>query len=407
MHRSLDGQSITFVGYVGGEGFLTTPNQLDVSNSNTPGVVDPTNPVGSQYYRAVAEVDAHGRVQITAGNAYSGNNGRAAIKADAATYYLTGNGNNGGLSTPQLAATQVGVNLITSTGVELLMPGQAPGLPTQIGDFDVTEVGYSTPDKPGKDNNFRGLTIFQNTLYVTKGSGGNGINTVYQVGTAGTLPTPANAPGGNLIDVPITILPGFPTTLASGVALDGSTGNPVAFPFGIWFANPTTLYVCDEGDGMLVSPPVNGNVVDAATFATAGLQKWILDTTTETWELAYMLQHGLHLGEPYSVANGPHGEVYPPSLNPAPAGCRNLTGRVNTDGTVTLWAITSTVSASGDQGADPNQLVVITDDLTNTDAAGAAHEHFTVVRTAGYGEVFRGVSFAPGTIATRPGSGTE
>ena len=42
-------------------------------------------------------------------------------------------------------------------------------------------------DKPGKDTNFRGLTIFNNTLYVAKGSGGNGVNTVYQAGTAGTL----------------------------------------------------------------------------------------------------------------------------------------------------------------------------------------------------------------------------
>jgi hypothetical protein len=29
-------------------------------------------------------------------------------------------------------------------------------------------------DKPGKDTNFRGITIFNNTLYVFKGSGGNG-----------------------------------------------------------------------------------------------------------------------------------------------------------------------------------------------------------------------------------------
>jgi hypothetical protein len=51
---------------------------------------------------------------------------------------------------------------------------------------------------------------------------------------------------------------------------------PVAFPFGIWFADANTLYVCDEGDGTLVSPPVNGNVADAASQATAGVQKWSL-----------------------------------------------------------------------------------------------------------------------------------
>ena len=74
----------------------------------------------------------------------------------------------------------------------------------------MTSLGYP-PDKAGKDNNFRGLTIFDHTLYVTKGSGGKGINTVYQVGDAGTLPTVANAPSGNLLGVPITVLPGFPT----------------------------------------------------------------------------------------------------------------------------------------------------------------------------------------------------
>jgi hypothetical protein len=68
LNRSTDKKSITFLGYRGGPGFLTAPNQLDVSNSNTPGVVDPTNPVTSQYYRAVAEVNAHGNLWITEGN---------------------------------------------------------------------------------------------------------------------------------------------------------------------------------------------------------------------------------------------------------------------------------------------------------------------------------------------------
>src|SRR5208282_3462008 len=94
-------------------------------------------------------------------------------------------------------------------------------------------------DKPGKDTNFRGLTIFDNTLYVSKGSGGNGVNTVYQVGTAGTLPAAAIPPGDSNLSLPITILPGFPTTGTS------------TFPFGIWFANANTLYVADEGTGTI------------------------------------------------------------------------------------------------------------------------------------------------------------
>jgi hypothetical protein len=393
LNKSLDGQSLTFVGYVGGSGFTTGPNELDVSNSNTPGVVDPTNPVVSQYYRAVAEVDAFGDLTVTDGNAYSGDNGRAAIKAND-LYYMTGNDNNGGLSKTQLTTTQVGVNLTTSTGLELLVPGQTPPVPpniAQIGDFNITQLGYPA-DKPGKDDNFRGLTIFGNTLYVSKGSGSNGINTVYQVGSPGVLPTPSNAPGGDLLDVPITILPGFPTTLANA-----SSG--VAYPFGIWFANASTLYVCDEGDGVLVSPPVNGNVADAQTLATAGLQKWSL--VNGTWQRDYVLQNGLNIGVPYNVPNTPSGAV--PYPMPATDGCRNITGRVNTDGTVNIWAITSTVSSNADPAADPNELVFVTDNLASTTLPAAAQ--FAVLEAAGYGEVLRGVSFAPGTIAEAPSSG--
>jgi hypothetical protein len=304
-----DGKSITFVGYHGGPGFLTAPNQLDGSNSNTPGVIDPTNPATSNYYRSVAKVDGNGQITVADGNAYSGNNGRAAFKF-APYYYLVGNDNNGGLSKTQLTKTQVGVNLVTSTGAELLIPEQTAPVPpgiNMIGDFEVTQVGYTAADKPGKDNNFRGLTIFNNTMYVTKGSGGNGINTVYQVGNAGVLPAPTDVK-----TAPITILPGFPTTLASGVAQDGTAGHPVMFPFGVFFANANTLYVCDEGDGGLVAPRViNGqtNVADDSELATAGLQKWTLQDGT--WHLVYTLQDGLHIGVPYSIAN------YPASLNPA------------------------------------------------------------------------------------------
>jgi hypothetical protein len=391
LNRSTDGRSITFVSYHGGPGFLTAPNQLDVSNSNTPGVVDPTNPVVSNYYRSVAEVDARGHIMVTDGNAYSGNNGRAAITGPS-FYYLSGNDNNGGLSASQLTGTQAGIDLITSTGSELLVPGQTPPLPPNInmlGDFEITQLGYKKADKPGKDNNFRGLTIFNNTLYVTKGSGGNGINTVYQVGNAGELPAPSTASSS-----PITILPGFPTTLASGAAQDGTTGHPVAFPFGLFFANASTLYVCDEGDGTLVTPAVNGNVADAATLATAGIQKWSL--VNGTWQLLYILQDGLDIGVPYSVDN------YPASLNPATDGCRNLTGRVH-DGKVTLFAVTSTISPNGDQGADPNKLVRVTDDLdaTTLPTGDGDHDrddrlgHFVTIRAAQAGEVLRGVTFAP------------
>jgi hypothetical protein len=140
-------------------------------------------------------------------------------------------------------------------------------------------------------------------------------------------------------------------------------------------------YVGDEGDGA---------VADAATSSNAGLQKWVLKDGT--WIRAYVLQNGLNLGQQYSV---PH---YPSPLNPSTDGLRNITGRVNTDGTVTIWAVTSTISTSGDQGADPNKLVEITDVLANTNSAVAATEKFGDIRDAQYGEVLRGISFTPGTV---------
>jgi hypothetical protein len=396
LNRSIDGKSITFMAYQGGPGCggfpvsPTAPNLLDVSASNTPGVCDLTNPVittdsnlpvvPTAYYRAVAEVDAHGHLKITDGNAYSGDNGRAAIKGANGMYYMVGNDNSGNLSKKQLSTTPSGIELVNATGSETLVPSGTPPVPPNIGMIGRLLFGS---DKPGKDTNFRGMTIFNNTLYITKGSGGNGINTVYQVGTAGTLPTGTAA---ELATVPITILPGFPNTLAS---------TSTDFPFGIWFANATTLYVCDEGDGTLVTPPVNGNVADAQSLATAGLQKWSL--VNGTWTMLYVLQDGLNIGVPYGVEN------YPPAINPATGGCRNITGQHNHDGTVTIYAITSTISANGDTGADPNKLVKVTDRLDSTTLPVGDGDndkddrlgHFVTLRSAKAGEVFRGVAFAP------------
>ena len=73
---------------------------------------------------------------------------------------------------------------------------------------------------------------------------------------------------------------------------------------------------------------------------------------------------------------------------------------LNPNGTVTLWASTSTVSGSGDQGADPNKLVEITDNLKATTASQVTHEQFSTAMQATYGQVVRGVAFTPGTPLT-------
>jgi hypothetical protein len=261
---------------------------------------------------------------------------------------------------------------------ETAVVGQQQGTPNtpsgfQYG-FSVTQTNpatgmpYGAADKSGKDNNFRGETIFNNTLYVTKGSGSNGVNTVYQVSPpGGGLPTAATANATT-----IAPLAGFPTFLAKTTTFP-STFPYGFYPFGIWFAHPTTLYVADEGDGV---------IAHAAADPVAGLEKWSFNGTQ--WVLDYTLQNGLGLGVDYMLGNYPL---------VATDGLRNITGVVNSNGTVTIYGVTSTVSTSGDQGADPNEIVSIIDDLADTMLPTA--ENFTVIDGPNYGVVYRGVAIDP------------
>ena len=401
LHLSTDHRALAFMGYV------APVNTIDVSNSNTPLAIDPTNPVGQEFLRGVATVDRNGQFSFTETNAYSGNNGRAAIlnNTDGEPFFYTaGNAGNGANPQPNGIVLGAGAQFIDFSSKHEAQ--QDPGTPTPVSSFSVTLLGDKA-DKVGKDDNFRGMTVFNNVLYYTKGSGSNGVNTVYFVDTTGkACPNGVGLPAANakLPTTPLTfdpaalqttglpsnmcILAGFPTALAKSAV--------VAFPFAVWFANPTTLYVADEGDGFASDSTL---YTHAAAQTTAGLQKWVFNSTTNTWNLAYTLTSGLQLGVPYTVHGYPAGTNAATNLPWAPAtdGLRNIEGQVNRDGTVTVWAITSTVSGGGDTGADPNRLVAINDRLSNTSVTVAAKEKFSLVRQAGFAEVLRGVAFAPGT----------
>ncbi|HEX3426497.1 MAG TPA: hypothetical protein VHT30_10235 [Acidimicrobiales bacterium] len=432
LNQATDLNDVTFMGYV------APVAALDVSNSDTPGAVDITNSAGTTpYYRAVAQLDPSGNFQYTETNAYSGNNGRSAIfNPTTSSFYMTGNAGNGANPEPQGVVEGVGSQIMAPANAA--ESAQSPKAPTPMGNFNIRQLpANTTSDKSAKDDNFRGLTVSNNVIYYSKGSGSNGINTVYFLDTTGTacpstgvgvpasgatLPSAATFPSPTyststpalgltttnpgLTPTNTCVLNGFPTVLAK-TATDSSM-----YPFGIWFANPTTVYVADEGAGdntYSASPSPAGQYTAAAASTTAGLEKWTFDGSK--WNLAYTLQNGLNLGTPYTVASS-GGNSYPTGTNsftntkgttttgpwtPAVDGLRNLTGKVNGDGTVTLWATTSTVSFSGDQGADPNALVSITDNLGDTTAAQASTESFSTPMMPTYGQVVRGVSFTPAT----------
>ena len=248
-------------------------------------------------------------------------------------------------------------------------------------------------------------------LYYTKGSGGNGVNSLYFVDTTGTICTETSGIGvpADSASLPISpidydpavlqtegvvpynmcILKGFNTVLAK------TTTN--VFPFGIWFANANTVYVADEGNGDNTFSTMSGTYTVAAGQITTGLQKWTFNSSTGTWSKAYTLRNGLNLGVPYTVPGYPAGINSATGLpwSPATDGLRNITGIVNRDGSATIYAITSTVSGGGDQGADPNKLVAISDDINTTTLP--SREKFSTLRRAGFAEVLRGVSFTPGS----------
>jgi hypothetical protein len=218
LNLSPDGRYVTFMGY------NAPVDTADVSNSGTPGAPDPTNPVIPPYYRVVAELGQDGNFHFTETNAFSGDNGRAAILNDehgSDVLYAAGNAGNGANPEPE--------GVVLGAGAQLIQPSdqpeseQSPGTPTPLGSFNVMQqLGYPK-EKVAKDDNFRGLTISGNVLYYTKGSGGNGVDTVYFVDPTGTA-----CPTGNGVPVPGATLP--TTSTLSYDASEGGAGNPGLTP---------------------------------------------------------------------------------------------------------------------------------------------------------------------------------
>lgn len=373
---SPDLSSVTIMGYSAPVG------QLDISNAQTPGGAEPGNTdIATPTYRVAASINAQGQITYTQTNSYSGNNPRAGVVLPGGnTLLMVGNAGNGNGSAAitngtGVQFTTVGTTVNSAGGVPAIQTGASPyaaGSST-VGFYNVTQNGL-TADKSAKDNNYRGLTIYNNTVFATKGSGSNGIDTVYQVGNAGQLVTlPATAvptvPNPLASNNPITVLPGLSTSPAK-TAADFT-------PFSTWFANSSTMYVSDEGSGDATDVAMHG-----------GIDKYTL--INGVWVYDYALRGSL-VGSS-SVFNN-YGTV-------TTTGLRQINGVVNADGTVTIYGVTATNdtitygTATMDAGADPNQVVDITDVLSDTTLAQAAGEDYSVFIPATLGTVYRGVDIA-------------
>jgi len=393
LHRSVNGQFLTYMGYngaVGAEG---------VSNSDTTNpaaqIVPPAQPVTD---RAVALVKFDGSFSVTPENfAFSGDNPRGVISIDGTQFYMAGNAD----STENKTTPVTGPGL--TIGIRLGTPGSPAS--TQLG----TYVAVDRPDESAKqhvkDNNWRGVEIFNGNLYVSKGSGGNGDDGVFQVqnGTKDGIPT------GGATNTIVQLLGTQATNPITGAS------SPLT-PFGFFFADANTLYVADEGNSTITTTTPGGSVItsttsggtttftDLVTDPLAGLQKWSL--IGGVWTLDYVIQAGLDLDKPQFVRGYPV-----PTFT---TGLRNLTGKVNGDGTVTIYAVTAQTSAISGGEPDPTRLVAVTDviaatslpasrdddDLRDRDHDGddIGIDRFVTLQQSRSGEVFRGVAFAPCTL---------
>ena len=344
LERSADGQSLTIAGYGVNAAVYNAAEASGGSNAYGNAALAQTTSLTNQttyspVARVIADVNYAGTVDTSTAlyNVFNGNNPRSVVTVNGSSFTIAGQGLN-----KTDTATQ---------GVFSAVDGASSA--TQIDGLTDT----------------RTVEISGGNLYVSTDSkeatAGNTFTA--NISQFSNVPTSASTP---------TILPGISqsVTLTAGQANgvnNASIGSKVSLsPENYFFANATTLYVADGGN------PKGGGLGDG------GLQKWTL--ANGTWSLNYTLSAGLNLKPDTTADPGQGGQ--------ATTGLIGLTGMVNANGTVSLYASNATVG-------DLNQtyLYGITDTLSATTLP--ANESFTTLVTAAADTNIRGVALAP-QIAT-------
>ena len=296
--------------------------QLDVSNSNTPGVIDPSNPVPGAYPRVVAQLDSKGKFRFTETNAYSGNNGRAAILNDAAGQRPLHRGQRRQRREPSARRGHPRRGRADPRPAGR-RPSSLRTRATRLRSAASTLPQLGRRSRQGRQgHNFRGLTVFNNVAVLHEGQRQQRrqhrlLRRHHRNGCPSGVGLPA--PDAPLPTTPITYDPDacfrreganalqhvHPQGLPDHVGQRSRRDRCRRFPFGIWFANADTLYVADEGNGDNTYSTANGRTPMPPRRQRPA---WRSGSSTPhgTWNLAYTLQSGLNLGTPYT----PSGRTY-------------------------------------------------------------------------------------------------
>lgn len=324
-----NGQSLVIAGYGVND---TTYNEGESNGSNIYGNValaQSTSLTDQTAYtpvaRVIADINADGTVDTSTAlfNVFNTNNPRSVATVNGETFYIAGQG----------------VKDDTTQGVF------------------VAEDGASSATSIDDTSDARTAEIYDGKLYVSRDSTQVGGGSIGDYGN--TLPAGTTA---------VQTLPGINETisLTAGQANSVNTadiGSTVYLsPENYFFADATTLYIADGG------APKEGGLGDG------GLQKWTLDTTTNSWVLDYTLSDGLNL-----VQN---------SNSAGTDGLIGLTGVVNANGTVTFYTTNETIG-------DLNQTYVYTITDTLSDTTLPTNETFSVIDTAAADTNVRGIALAP------------
>ncbi len=345
LELSADGQSLTIAGY----GVNAATYNAGESNGNNAygnaALAQSTSVPGGTYAavpRVIADVSYNGTVDTSTAllNVDNTNNPRSAATVNGSSFILSGQGVKGD----------------TTQGVQAAADGAS----------GATIVNDATDTRTAE--------IYNGNLYVSTDSKQGAAGFTANIAAYNGIPTAGATP---------TILPGISQSVTlgggNGNGVNGSSGSVNISPENFFFANSSTLYVADGGN------PKGGGLGDG------GLQKWSLNNGA--WTLDYTLSSGLNLVSNKTADPGAGGQ--------ATTGLIGLTGQVNANGTVSLYATNATVG-------DLNQTALygVTDTLADTTAAQASGEGFSTLATAAPDTNIRGVAFAPAAATACYASGT-
>jgi autotransporter passenger strand-loop-strand repeat protein len=331
LELSGDGESLVIAGYgINAAAYNAAEVAGGINTYGTNALAQTTSLEGGPFTpvtRVIADIGYNGTIDTSTAllNVFNGNNPRSVATVNGQTFYIAGQGQSGD----------------TTQGVFVVNDGST-----------AASALYTSTDA-------RDVEIYNGNVYVSVNSKQGDVATVDEFsGEPGTTST---------VIAPIAL-----SGIGNSVALTAATENTVnasavgtavnLSPEQYFFANATTLYIADGGD------PKGGGLGDG------GLQKWVLNTGTGQWALAYTLSAGLNLVQDTGSAGT--------------TGLIGLTGKLNADGTVTFYATNSTL---GD--LDQTYLYTITDTVNATTPASGAS--FTIITTAAPDTNVRGIAEAP------------